>query len=321
MRPIVVAIGAFVSACSIHPVPEEVGPKKTLHIAQRIRCEAREAVKARFVKEAEKSDHHPTRKLASRLSSEVDFTFKDLKYSELDKPTRDFFEKYDGTGVAYDFLFDITESGGAGIDVDVLRTLSGGVLSAGVGAGLDLSRQNLRAFPLNDTFASLLIKLSRSQCDQIETGENWVYPIRGSIGLAEMVDTFIDLNETGALAKGDNDSPTIIDTLEFTTTLALSAHPSLVLNAAGRRWQPTKITASETGVHVGRTDKNKITVAFSEEIVKAPSTGPAAKVASQKGTRTPAERSASQAIINQKSFRFITNSLQIQSRTRLPDPR
>lgn len=322
MRVVVVVFSGILGACAIHPTPDYNEAEKTRFIAKRIRCEAREAVKARFVAEARASDDRQTRDIAEKLADETGFSFSQLKYENLDAKTRAFFSHYDGTGIAYDFLFDITESGGVGASLDLVRPLSGGSLSAGLGAGADLTRQNQRAFLLNDTFAGLLTKLSKGDCASFETGQNWIYPIKGDIGLAEMVNSFIDLDQTGALAKGKNASPYLIDILEFTTELTVSAHPSLVLTAAGRRWQTTKFESSATGIHAGRIDKNKVTVALSAELKPVPAKGPAAKAAATSPRqRTSSEKSATDAIFNQKTIQFFSNSLELQSRTRLPDPR
>jgi len=322
MRSLIIAASGVIGACAVHPTPDYNEADKTRFIAKRIRCEAREAVKARFVAEARASHDRQTRDIAEKLDTEVEFSFSQLKYESLDAKTREFFNNYDGTGVAYDFLFDITESGGVGANLDLVKPLTGGMLSAGLGAGADITRQNQRAFLLNDTFAGLLTKLKKEDCVGFETGENWIYPIKGEIGLAEMVNSFVELDQTGALAKGQNAAPYLIDILEFTTELTVSAHPSLVLTAAGRRWQTAKFESSATGIHAGRIDKNKVTVALSAELKHVPTKGPAAKAAATPTRqRSSSEKSATDAIFNQKTIQFFSNSLQLQSRTRLPDPR
>ena len=52
--------------------------------------------------------------------------------------------------------FNITENNNVGGTIDLLKPLTGGTLSLGIGAGTELMRQNKRSFLVTDTFASLL---------------------------------------------------------------------------------------------------------------------------------------------------------------------
>ncbi|WP_326872604.1 hypothetical protein [Bosea sp. (in: a-proteobacteria)] len=335
--------------CSIHPVPDYIGPDKTINIAKRIRCEARDAVKTAFISKARSSPSLKTRAYAEALAAEKTPITK-IDYAALDDQTAAFFRKYDGAGIAYDFRFDITESGGAGGDLDLLRTISGGSISLGVNARSDLMRQNLRTFLLNDTFIGLLTTMTAGHCQGYETGENWLYPITGSIGLAEMVKAFIQIDETGAFVPREGqDAATLIDTLEFTTQFSVSAQPSLVLAPAGRRWQTTGLSAGQAGIGAGRIDKNKVAISISAEVpkeevvaeivvapradarprahyparvdvrpVEKPIERPNAASQPKVRARTPSEINATRAIQNQNLLQFYDNTRRLSDEFGLP---
>jgi hypothetical protein len=331
MRTVFLAASIVAGGCSIHPLPDYVGADKTLFIAKRIRCEAREAVKARFVNKAKASSLGKTREVGEKLLAET-LRFDKINPADLDADTRAFFSHYDGAGIAYEFQFDMTERNGAGFDLDLLRTVSGGSLALNVGARGDLTRQNQRQFLLTDSFSGLMTTVSKADCEKFETGENWIYPIKGAIGLDEMVTTFVALDATGSLAKSDGRAaPTLLDALEFTTQIAIVAKPSLILAAAGRRWQTTALDSGENGIGAGRTDKNKVTVALSVELPPAPESPAVAKPKRLSGTvrfapatasgarvQTRSELNATSAIQNKNYLQSIDNGRSISERLGLP---
>jgi hypothetical protein len=197
--------------CSIHPLPEDVSGKSTFAIAQSIRCEAQQAL----------------REYAAD-------------------------PKYDTGAIAYDFSFQITEDNLANAaptfkdPFSAFSSLTVGVFGAGnplvtsggtAGTGGALQRVAIRKFALVDGFG----ELKRADCGNAVARARPLYPITGSIGLREVVRTFMLLEGTGALQGDPSVAQTAFtksvgttvdfsDELRFTTTLTTGTLvPNLVL--------------------------------------------------------------------------------------------
>jgi hypothetical protein len=199
------------AGCSIHPLPEDVTGKSTFAIAQSIRCEAQQAL---------------------------------LEYAAN--------SKYDTGAIAYDFSFTITEDNVANVaptfkdPFSALNSLTLGTTGASNplfntggtnGTGGALQRLSIRKFVLVDGFG----ELKRVDCGGAVARARPLYPITGSIGLREVVRSFMLLEGTGALqsdptvpasafVKSASSTVDFSDELKFTTTLTTgNLVPNLVL--------------------------------------------------------------------------------------------
>jgi hypothetical protein len=207
--------------CSIRPLPQDVTGYNTYQIVSKIRCEARDAVRGYAISFIRKK--RPD--LADALKSgRISFDKFDSRL--LDQETLKLVDRYAKAEIAYDFSFDITEKNDAGASADFLRTFSRGPLKLPLAAGADRERQNTRNFRISDTFGHLASKVSDEYCVHASKEKNWMYPITGHIGLAELVGTFLDLNQSGNLSPKEGKTVrTIADTIEFTTKISGSAKP------------------------------------------------------------------------------------------------
>lgn len=259
---------AVLTACSIHPVQQEVTGVPTKGIVNRIRCEARLAVldKAIAVLRIAADNRRATAPVIAEkfdviigeLASQRGHTLR--KFDPKRLPTdlaRKFYGRYINTVIAYDFLMQGVENNRAGFAADPVRLITNGVAGVTLGGSGEFNRDNQRHFAIADTFEELLF--SPMECESLDyLPENFVYPISGRVGLREVVDTFIDLNEFKSLNAFGDDKTVFADTLKFMTTWGGGATPHIQIDPVGTRWgldSPTNI-----GLSASRADTHTLTV-------------------------------------------------------------
>ena len=244
--------------CAIHPVQKDVTGLRTVDIVDRIRCETRLAIQDKAIELLGQLPDEPSQAVAEYLRThrEAFMTFDPRKLPTAAQ--RAFYNRYVRTGIAYDFTFDITEDNKAAAVVDPIRLITNGTAGIGLNASGEFNRNNSRHFVMSDTFENLLHNRTLP-CDGRYKPENFAYPIAGSIGVAELISTFIDLNEDKQLDTAN--SRVFADTLTFMTTLIGSASPHVELTPPGNRWglaSPTNFTASAQ-----RIDTHKLIIGLS----------------------------------------------------------
>jgi hypothetical protein len=318
-----VLIGLFVVGCSSRPLPEDFSGVSTLAITNRIRCEAREAiVKISLDYLERKGASEASRKFAAQVRNDSQ-KLRNFSFSELDDAARKQARKYDGAAIAYDFTFNLKTTFGGGVGLDFIRPLAGGALNFGGGVGVSADRENVRNFRLTDTFIGLLRDLDPESCKESEDIRALAYPLTGSIGLAEIVSTFVGLNEGDRLQAKEGGVPTISDTVRFVTTLNASISPGLELTPAGRRWQLTNANAGETGVSFTRRDEHQVAIVISlppetdsDPKAEKPPAAPREKIRAAR--RTPAENEAIKELDRQQLRRTEDNTRRINRALGLP---
>ena len=235
--------------CSMHPLPEDVSRKNTYDIVKKIRCEVAEGLYA---------------------------------YAATDPVVANTF-------IGYDFDFDITETNNLGTNGSRgTLTLEQKLLSPSGTFKLDVrpfaesSRQTQRTFRIIERLKDLK-KLNGQQCSP--TQANWAYPITGTIGINEVVDTYIGLEKLTDFAKESGGTTTLptpppappatppatpkdativfSDVLTYTTHFGLGITPDLTLNSAVGT---LKLTKASIGADANRKDKHKVTVALARDL-------------------------------------------------------
>jgi hypothetical protein len=296
-------IAAGVGGCAIHPLPEDVTGYRTYDIVQKIRCEAREAVKSKLIAFLTYPDSPPRTQEIGRELQDGRRSFKNFDTGMLDKTTRRYVDLYANSAIAYDFTFDITEKNNLGGSLNLIYPFSVGTNTLGLGAGNNLQRENNRNFKISDNFHDLLLEVDDSYCLDVRAGENWIYPITGTIGLKEMIDTFIDLNQSGNLIGKENTVPTMADTLEFQTMFSGSATPKIELSPAPNR---LRVANASLMADASRLDKHKVIVALSLPVhsAKPPAGKKSAKAPGPRG-KTGAEFRALDELQVQKQLNFL----------------
>lgn len=298
-----VAVAALSGGCAIHPLPDNVTGYDTYDIVAKIRCEAQEAVQDKAIALFEQVPS--TQALAERLKADRS-QFKTLNRLRLDPIVAFFVKKYSEAAIAYEFTFDITEQNVATAQANFLGPISNGVFRAGVGGNADFSRQNVRHFQVSDTFGRLLT--TTIYCRD-RTGPNYLYPITGSINIAEPIKQFIDLNEFQNLTGLNDDKvPTLAENLTFQTIVGGSATPGVTIAKV-----VSGLTDSSVTLNAKRVDIHRVFLGFSLPVaankpapfVTTAPIGPMLGAAMVVGNKTGAEINAFGAIQQAKLDQFL----------------
>ena len=279
----------LVGGCTIHPQPLEVTGTPTYVIAQQIRCETRQAVihlalqyldTSIDIISASKTDQDAAQDVINRYKVDPD-SIVSLKPELFNGAVHDKMSKFWTTGVAYNYKLDMTEDNNVDAELDFLSIFSRRTFGVALKGGLDRSRQNIRTFTITDTLGLLVNKTAPNDCKGRVVGPNYMYPIDGNIGIESMMEAFFYLSiyanlrgETDKAATVPDGPPTLVNSLEFTTTLSGSANPTVVFAPIGK--SPSVSAANVTAL-ARRTDKHQVVVglAFASADKKAPTVGAA----------------------------------------------
>ncbi len=233
---VLLAVASMVSACSIHPLPDDVTGASTNLIVRKTRCEARDAIKKSLVDWLlAYREGSWQRQLGDAFSSGS----RSLQTFDLDLfhgAEKEIVRTFKDAAIAYDFTLDITETDNLDATVDLLNPFHKGASSAALGLGIDRMRQSTRVFTVSDTFQGLMKNTRDDYCNIFDKSVNDLYPITGRIGIDEEVHIFIELSLFDHLGGKDDPSkgpPTMADTLVFTTKLSGSAAPKIVFSPVG----------------------------------------------------------------------------------------
>jgi hypothetical protein len=303
------ATAGFLGGCAIHPLSVDVTRFDTNAIVLHIRCEAREALKhatTAFLLDPRTPVPDSTRRSAQALADGT-IKYEDFDPGKLDRTARFYLLKYDNSAIAYDFTFDMAEDTAIGANVSFLSTMTGGAVGLAVGAGTDRQRQTIRNFRVSDTFGEL--RTMRECAYPYEHHRNYVYPVTGSIGLDEMVRTFVELNEANRLAGlGNSKVPVMADTFSFLTTISAGT-TSVVTLAPASAAIGFAASPAPSSLGVSRRDTHKVVIAMSlppetEEVARP---RPGLLSLSPVTKKSGAEARALMEIDNQKTINSLNN--------------
>jgi hypothetical protein len=256
-------LSLVLAGCAIHPVQKDVTGFRTADIVDRIRCESRLAIQDKAIAMlrgyGERTHNPQPIAIAADLEQRRGSVWK-FDPRILDRDERIFFNKYIETAIAYEFTFDITEANKLDPALSPVGLITGGTVGINLLGGNDLTRQSTRRFALSENFEEVLSN-DKLRCLESYLPPNFQYPMSGRIGMQELIDTFIDLNQDKDLATLDSSPRVFADTLMFTTAISGSLQPHIEIAAVGTRWglaSPTNISAS-----VSRSDVHKLIVGLS----------------------------------------------------------
>lgn len=260
-----IIVTVFAASCTTRPVIQNVTRYNSYQIAQKNRCEIREAIANRVFDLLAFYGHND---VAERLKS-GELSFYDFFNSEVNNLSvfaKRIAQRYELAFIAYEYEFDITEENKISAGVDFLDIITRGQLTLGIDGNNDRKRQNKRNFKAIDNFGEMLSNVDfTEQCNeefQSDPGRNLIYPISGSLGLSEIVDTFLALNQSGNLVgnvKGAEKVPTLADTMTFTTTFSATVNPVIKLSAVGSKFSLTGADLKKTS---SRVDVHKLVIAL-----------------------------------------------------------
>jgi hypothetical protein len=260
MLPLLCAVA--LGGCALHPVQQDVTGFPTKEIVRHVRCETRLAVQNKAIELLSKRDDARSQAFAERLANDRGLFARFDPATLPTKDERDFYSRYINTAVAIEFSFDIAEDNKVALLADPVRLITNGTAGVAVGASSDFNRSNIRRFAISDSFKDLFQDKKLADCETAYRPENFVYPIAGTVGMDNLISTFIDVNEYKFLSKASGTDPSVFgDTLKFTTTLIGSAAPHVELSPLGNNWglaSPTNI-----GLSASRTDIHQLTIGLS----------------------------------------------------------
>jgi hypothetical protein len=254
----------LLGGCAIHPVPKDVTGVSTYEIVRQIRCETRQAViESALEYLTSGSDVDPaSREIGLRFVGEPDSISK-LSPKLFKGQVHDLLNLFWTTGVAYNFNLDMTEVNNVDAELDFLKTISKGIFGFNLNGRFDRQRQNIRTFTITDNFGDLVRK--PMDCSGRLVAENYIYPIAGRVGVDEMIHAFVYLSLFGNLAGKKDDTkgpPTLVDALQFTTTISATATPHVEFTSIGRT---LSVSHADLAANASRTDKHLVVVGLALE--------------------------------------------------------
>lgn len=244
----VAVVAASLAGCSIHPIPDDVSRYSTEEIVRNVRCEAKEAVRERIeqgLHRIDLSDITPD----TVLKNKADFE----RIRRRDPEVAAKFVAYGASNIAYEFDFMIDENNDNTGSVTFNLPF---VDSSGFTLGLDGAAKKARSGHRKFTTVEKFSELVELRCprDWVPPDRNLAYPLTGSIGVARIMKTFIEVSELGG-GKGD-----FSDTIKFTTELSGSVKPTLELKPVVDRFRVIK---ADGNFGSGRKDVHQVTVTLS----------------------------------------------------------
>lgn len=252
------AVGLCIAmqGCSVHPLPDDVTRDSTISIVQKIRCEARDAIRMRLSHMLLESGVPSSERIGQELAEEKrdlhQIYIKDLDAASLAKMKR-FYE----VGIGYSFEFTIEETDTASGSSVFSFPFTGGTFAVGVTAGEDRGRRNIRTFTIIDTVKELAESTFCHLGDPV--APNFKYPITGTIGIEEMFGTFYQLvRDTGRLDH-QGKSPAFSDQLTFTTRMGGGVNPTVVLAPVVKDF---RLTSGGVNVGAERRDQHQVIIAI-----------------------------------------------------------
>jgi hypothetical protein len=172
---LVAAFALAATACSTHPLPEDFSRASTVDIVTSIRCEALAGL--------------------TSLTPEEQFRADTIIKT---------------TMIGYDFVFHIDETNfaggarkvtGAGLQDGFLTLQKGSAFSLDFFGSADLARQNERRFKILEPLTDLQTAENAQRCAGGTPRRNLAYPIAGSIGMDEVVRTYVKLELLSDLSE------------------------------------------------------------------------------------------------------------------------
>lgn len=298
------SVAALSSGCAIHPLPEDVATTRntTYYIVQKIRCEAKDAVRASAVDPAQQAalDKILARLTAGKPPSAADITAID---ATLRPGLRDLV-------LGYNFTFTISEGDGSSGAASFAFPFSNGSFALSLGLGEDKERKAERTFIITETASELLGDTEITDCAD---SENWKYPITGRIGLDEVVDTYVKLSGLGKgtatnsrFYRTNKDLGNFVDTLSFTTSYNGSVQPRLTLNPVKNDF---RLTSASANLGATRKDIHKVAIVLTSIGLGTAPGGARAFGAEGLGRGDAAGRAAAKNILLREQTKGILNDI------------
>ena len=239
-----------IAACSTHPLPDDISRETSVSIIRNIRCEARDEFIRQVARLLSRSGSATVR--AANPENIID---RPESINAHDPVIAGTVAKFAGSAIAYQFKFDITETNNnsASLSFSLPFIASNppadrGNFGLGLSGGIHQKREAKREIKMVEGFQ----ELAHLDCTKAsERRANLLYPLTGTIGMNEVIATFLKLGTSGAgvskpgqIALQIEGEPQFTDTLTFTTTISVGATPKIVLSPVGQAFQLTQASAN-----------------------------------------------------------------------------
>jgi hypothetical protein len=267
----------LLSGCAIHPLPDDVTHVSTYNIVRQVRCETRQAI---------------IQSLFNYLTSPENLRFDNLDQHSLDVGLR-LKQAYDidpdaitrfnpasltgrarhivgllfHTGIAYNYDLQGLEINNIDPTATLIRPVPvTSLFTLGLTGNFDRQRQNQRFFTITDNFGELITKVRSNYCTHSIVEANYVYPIAGAVGMKKVISDFVLLTVFGNLAGPSGSGtdvtkvsgpPTLVDQLQFQTTIGGAATPGITFIPLGRAFQ---VSEASLLFSASRTDTHQLTI-------------------------------------------------------------
>lgn len=244
---ILVILMTAMGGCSIYPLPQDATGSNTKDIVANIRCQARVAVRQAALNELRSRlinkkvfANYKGAGLADALeNNSVQWSKLDIKYFTGD--AKDVVAYYGNTIITYEFTLQTTEDNKQGASIDLIRKFTRRADTIGLAATADRMRDVSRVVTLHDTFWNLATRVDDNYCRKSHDIDI-VFPSRSQLPVADLIDTYVYLNEWGTLdmvkpnLQGTNKGPAtrqMADTIMFTTNISSVNNPTIKYNPVG----------------------------------------------------------------------------------------
>ena len=293
LRCLSIAVSAMsLTGCAIHPLPDDISRETTYSIIQKIRCEA----KAQVIVEV--------RELLLRSRSPIVQSLDPEKVvanlvivGRNDPAIANIIEKYRLAVIGYGFTFTITEINEKGGSADFIQPFTHSLFTMGIRGDIEKERKSTRKIDVLDMFE----ELADLDCSEIsEPSRNLLYPITGSIGMGEIIHSFLSLSET--LHVKASSAPkalerSFIDTLTFDTDLnpksiSPGIKPSIVLKR--RSNEGFGVEKASATFLAARLDSHAVIVSLTFPVERQwnPETGQTTRISASRKSMTSANGKA-----------------------------
>jgi hypothetical protein len=235
--------------CSTHPLPQDVSHVSTAQIVGKIRCEAKEGIEAAVQNAILKRTSAHVERIIKVSTVGFEFDFQMFEDNKASADTLTFERPSAKPGESFTL-----ELAGSNINGDLGKSDS----------DKDRTRGNVRIFRILDH----LQDLRNANCSPRKATEaNLIYPITGSTGMAEVLQTYIELETITDLPKPGSSTVTketdvFSDELAFTTRF--EAGGTLLLSFE-TKVGTLRLSKASLAASALRKDVHKVTVALARE--------------------------------------------------------
>ena len=271
-------------------------PFTTVEIVDHLKCEARFAMIDKVIDKLENNsltglEHDQLVYLGQKIHEDNDFILNENLKNLPGAKAKEFYRRYIGATIAFEFSLASYQENSNSTEVDFARVITNGTVSVPFSASNDQMRQSTRTFQIVDSFDNIL-KLQK--CERSSMQPNLEYPVSGSVGLSDIISTFIDLNEKKDLTPKASADGVYVDALLFTTTASASVVPKLVLTPPTQAFH---LTGASLNTAATRRDTDSLTVAMALPATKK-----------EGATTAPGKKRTLDAIEHQRSV-LVQNSI------------